>query len=240
VNRLPEYLQRFHEELTKEWKGSLVRVNSIKKIETNAKEYLNKLAKAGYIERVKWGWYWVPDKVEDAWDFLQKDRNFKAIAAQSAASFWNNDFIHRDTIALKVSDRSYAEALKEFGSKRGWNFILEYADPGELRYKKFGNLFVEEIEDSIMDCMQNWAFIDALATLYSNKERIRLKQLLDRAYWKRISKTDVRVRQALEYGCNLINKSLGKEIFPVREPRLEDLYVRREVDEAVERVVELG
>jgi len=218
----------------------LVRVNSIKKIETNAKEYLNKLAKAGYIERVKWGWYWVPDKVEDAWDFLQKDRNFKAIAAQSAASFWNNDFIHRDTIALKVSDRSYAEALKEFGSKRGWNFILEYADPGELRYKKFGNLFVEEIEDSIMDCMQNWAFIDALATLYSNKERIRLKQLLDRAYWKRISKTDVRVRQALEYGCNLINKSLGKEIFPVREPRLEDLYVRREVDEAVERVVELG
>jgi len=237
---MPEYLQRFHEELADQWKGSLVRVNAVKKIEGNAKEYLNKLAKEGYIERVKWGWYWVPDEVKDVWDFLQKDRNFKVLAAQSAASFWNNDFIHRDAIALKVSDISFAKALKEFSSKRGWNFILEYVHQSKIRYKKFGNLFVEEIEDSIMDCMQNWAFIDAFATLYSNKERIRLNQLLKKAYWKRISKTDVRIRQALEYGCNMINKSLGKGIFSVREPMLEDLYVKREIDEAIERVVELG
>jgi hypothetical protein len=109
-----------------------------------------------------------------------------------------------------------------------------------MRYRKFGNLFVEEIEDSIINCIQNWAYTDAFATLYSNKERIRLKQLLGKAYWKRISKTNVRARQALEYGCNLINKSLRKNIFPVREPRLEDLYVKREIDEAIERVVELG
>jgi hypothetical protein len=237
---MPEYLQRFREELAREWRGSLVKVNTVKKIEANAKEYLNKLAKAGYVERVKWGWYWVPDKVEDPWDFLQKDRNFKVIAAQSAASFWNNDFIHREAIALKVDDKSYAKALQEFGAQRGWNFILEYADPSKIRYRKFGNLFVEEIEDSIIDCIQNWAFIDAFATLYSNRRRVRLKQLLERAYWKRISKTNVRARQALEYGCSLLNKSLGKNIFPVRELKLEDMYVKREIDEAIERVVELG
>jgi hypothetical protein len=33
---------------------------------------------------------------------------------------------------------------------------------------------------------------------------------------------------------------LQKNIFPVREPKLEDLYVKREIDEAIERVVELG
>lgn len=237
---MQEYLQRFHEELAREWKGSLVKVNTAKKIEANAKEYLNKLAKAGYIERVKWGWYWVPDKVEDPWDLLEKDRNFKVVAAQSAASFWNNDFVHREVIALKVDDKSYAKALKEFGSKRGWNFVLEYADLSKIRYRKFGNLFVEEIEDSIIDCIQNWAFIDAFAILYSNRRRVRLKQLLERAYWKRISKTNVRARQALEYGCSLVNKSLGKNIFSVREPKLEDMYVKREIDEAIERVVELG
>jgi len=235
-----EYLQRFHEELAKEWKGSLVRVSSVKKIEENAKEYLNKLAKAGYVERIKWGWYWIPDEVEDVWDFLQKDSNFKVLAAQSAASFWNNDFIHRETISLKVDDASFAEALEEFGSKRGWNFVFEYVDPKKIRYKKFGNLFVEDIEDSIVDCLQNWAFVDAFATLYSNRERVHLKSLLEKAYWRRISKTDIRARQVLEYGCSLINKALGKEIFPVREPRLEDLYVKREIDEAIERVVELG
>jgi len=235
-----EYLQRFHEELAGKWKGSLVKVNAAKKIEANAKEYLSKLAKAGYVERVTWGWYWVPDEVKDVWDFLQTDRNFKMLAAQSAASFWNKDFIHREIIILKVDDSSYAKALKDFGSKRGWNFVLEYVDPSKIRCKKFGNLCVEEIEDSIIDCVQNWAFIDAFATLYSNKERISFKQLLQRAYWKRISKTNIRARQALEYGCHLINKSLRKEVFPVRGPRLGDLYVKREIDEAIERVVELG
>ena len=240
MKKTPEYLRRFNEELANQLRGSLVKVNTVKKIEANAKEYLNKSAKAGYIERVKWGWYWVPDKVEDVWDFLQKDRNFKVLAAQSAASFWNNDFIHRDVIALKVDDRSYAKALQVFGSKRGWNFILEYVDRSAVRYRKFGNLFVEEIEDSIIDCIQNWAFVDAFAILYSNRKRIRFEQLLERAYWKRVSKTNVRVRQVLEYGCNLVNKSLEKDVFSVRKPRLEDFYVKRGIDEAVERVVELG
>jgi len=237
---MPEYLQRFRQELEKRWKGSLVRVNTVKKIEPNAKEYLNKLAKAGAVERVKWGWYWIPDKVKDVWDFLQKDRNFKVLAAQSAASFWNNDFIHRDVVVLKIDDMSFAKALKEFGSKKGWNFSIERADKSKIKYRRFGNLFVEEIEDIIIDCLQNWAFVDAFATLYANRKKIGLKQLLEKAYWKRIARTDVRTRQALGYGCSLVNRALGKNLFSVREPRLEDAYMKREIDEAVEKVVELG
>jgi len=32
----------------------------------------------------------------------------------------------------------------------------------------------------------------------------------------------------------------GEALFPHREPKLEDDFVRKEIDEAVEKVVELG
>ena len=74
-----EYLQRFYERLRKEYAGSLVKVENIKPMEPNAKEYLNKLAKAGLIEKVRWGWYWVPDKIRDPLDFFEKDKGFKMV-----------------------------------------------------------------------------------------------------------------------------------------------------------------
>lgn len=82
--------------------------------------------------------------------------------------------------------------------------------------------------------------MDAFATLCSNRDKIKLEDLLERSYWKRVRGTKVRVRQALEYGCYLINKLVGKEIFRTRKPKLEDEYVKREIGEAVEKVVELG
>ena len=114
---MPEYLTQFSKKL-KLYEGSLVSVKSVKGIEPNAKEYLNKLSKEGSIERVKWGWYWVTAEVKDVWDFLEKDQNFKVVSAQTAASFWNNDFVHRDVYVLKVNDKSYGKALKEFGKKK--------------------------------------------------------------------------------------------------------------------------
>jgi len=237
---MSNYLKEFHERL-REWRGSLVRVKSLKSIEPNAKEYLNKLSKEGLIERVKWGWYWVPTEIKDVWDFLEKDKNFKVISAQTAASFWNYDFIHRDVYVLKVRDKSFGKALKEFARRRGWNVEAEYSkDFSKAKYKKFGKLLVEDMEDNVIECLQNWAFTDAFATLYSNRDRISLDRLYKESYWKRVSKTDVRVRQALEYGCHRINELSGKELFPSREPKLEDDFVRREIDEAVEKVVELG
>jgi hypothetical protein len=236
---MPEYLTQFSKKL-KPYEGSLVSVKSVKGTEPNAKEYLNKLSKVGSIERVKWGWYWVPTEVKDVWDFLEKDQNFKVVSAQTAASFWNNDFVHRDVYVLKVKDKSYGKALKEFGKKKGWNFEVEYSkDASKIKYRKIGNLLVENIEENVIECIQNWAFADAFATLSENKDKINLDRLYKESYWKRISKTNVRAKQALEYGFHQLGELGGVE-FPHRETKLEDNFVKREIDEAIERVVELG
>jgi hypothetical protein len=236
---MPEYLTEFIEKL-RALEGSLVRVKSIRGIEPNAKEYLSKSSKEGLIERVKWGWYWVPTQIRDVWDFLEKDKNFKVISAQTAASFWNNDFVHRDVYVLRVKDKSYGKALKEFAKKKGWTFEVEYSrDPSKIKYRKIGNLFVEDIEENVIECLQNWAFTDAFATLYENRGRINLDRLYKKSYWKRISKTNVRARQVLEYGFHQIGELSGVE-FPHRETKLEDAFVKREIDEAIEKVVELG
>jgi hypothetical protein len=236
---MPEYLTAFRKRL-KPYEGSLVKVNSVKGIEPNAKEYLNKLSKEGSIERIKWGWYWVPTEVENVWDFLEKDKNFKVVSAQTAASFWNNDFVHRDVYVLKVKDKSYGKALKEFGRKRGWNLEVEYPkDVSKIKYRKIGNLLVEDIEENVIECLQKWAFADAFATLYENKDKINIHRLYKDSYWKRISKTNVRVKQALEYGFHQLEEMGGVE-FPHRETKLEDSFMKREIDEAIEKVVELG
>jgi hypothetical protein len=236
---MPEYLTEFNKKL-KPFKGSLIRVNSVKGIEPNAKEYLNKLAKEGSVERVKWGWYWIPSEVKDVWDFLGTDKNFKVVSAQTAASFWNSDFVHRDIYVLKVKDKSYGKALKKFAKKRGWTVEVEYAkDASKIKYRKFGKLLVEDIEENVIECLQKWAFADAFATLYENRGRISLDRLYKESYWKRISKTNVRAKQALEYGFHRLEER-GEVGFPHREAKLEDDFVRREIDEAIERVVELG
>lgn len=239
MNNIANYLKRFNERLRERYAGCLVKVKDVKKVEQHAKEYLSKLARAGLVEKVRWGWYWVPDDIKDAWDFFEKDKGFKVISCQTAASLWNNDFIHRDAYLLKVSDRSYGKALEEFAKKRGWRVQVEYSVK-PTKYKKAGKLFVEDMDETIIECMNRWAFMDAFATLYYNRDRIKLKELSKKSYWRRIRGTDIRVRQALEYGCHLINELVGKEIFDVREPRLRDEYVKREIEEAVRKVVELG
>jgi hypothetical protein len=236
---MPEYLQEFSKRL-RPFRGSLVRVSSVKEIEPRAKEYLNKASKEGAIERIKWGWYWVPTEISSVWDFLAKDKNFKVVSAQTAASFWNNDFVHRDIYVLKVKDKSYGKALKAFAKKKGWNIEIEYSkDPSKIRYQKVGNLLVEDIEENVIACLQNWAFADAFAILYENKDKIDLNRLYKEAYWKRISKTNVRAKQALEYGLHQLEE-MGGMGFPHRETKLEDDFVKREIDEAIEKVVELG
>lgn len=101
-------------------------------------------------------------------------------------------------------------------------------------------MFVEDMDETIIECVSRRAFMDAFAVLYLNRDRVKLKDLCRRGYWRRVRGTNVRVRQALSYGCYLINKLVGKEMFDVREPKLGDDYVKREVGESVERVVELG
>lgn len=239
VNNLPSYLQRLHGQLLKKYAGSVVRVRDVKEMEPNAKEYLNKLAKARLIEKVGWGCYWVPCDIKDPWDFFEKDKGFKVVSCQTAASLWNNDFIHRDIYVLKVYDRSYGRALEEFAKRRKWRFQVEYVEK-PMKYKKIGRLLVEDVNETIIECVSRWAFIDAFAALYSNRHRVKLCCLLKQSYWKRIRGINVRVRQALEYGCCLMNELIGNRIFDVRKPRLDDEYLKRELEEAVEKVVEIG
>ena len=235
---MKKYLQKFYKQLKGKYAGSLVKVEEIRKIEPNAKEYLNKLSKEGLVERVRWGWYWIPDEIKDAWDFFEKDKNFKVISCQTAASLWNLDFVHRDVFVVKVVDRSYGRALEKFFERRGWRIWVEVVSK-PISYIKMDGLLVESLDETIVECLQRWAFIDGFAALYVNRDKIDLKTLLKKAYWRRIKGTNVRVRQAIEYGCCLINKLTGKIVFNVKEPKIKDEYVKGEVEEAVEKVVEL-
>ena len=61
------YLEQFYRDLSG-WKGSLVKVEHVQN--PHAKEYLHKLARAGFIERVTWGWYWIPEKTDDFLNFI--------------------------------------------------------------------------------------------------------------------------------------------------------------------------
>lgn len=232
-----EYLQDFYKALKKQWSGSLVKVEQVS--QPYAKEYLSKLAKEGLIERVSWGWYWIPSSFEDIWDFLAKDRNYKVIAAQSAASFWNKDFIHRNVYRIKVRDKSYGKALEAFGKAKGWEIVTEPLEK-ETKYVKVGKLLVEDISQTIVDCIQDWAFADAFAALYVNRKRIDWDELLQESYWKRVSGTDIRARQVLEYAGRLFNQFLNQQFFRTPKPRLEDEFLRKEIEESVEKVVQVA
>ena len=67
------YLDDFNNLLRARWMGSLVKVAAVAGVEPNAKEYLHNAAGAGMVERVAWGWYWVPDEVDGFFDFLARD-----------------------------------------------------------------------------------------------------------------------------------------------------------------------
>jgi hypothetical protein len=227
--------------LRKGYKGSLIKVNKIKELDPNAKKYLNKLSKAGYIERITWGWYWVPDDYRDFYDFLKKDRNFKVLSGQSAASFWDYDFVHRDIYNLKVGDHSYKKALETFAKSKGWEVQVDYVkDIPESNYVIKGGIYVETPEDTVIDCLRRWAFLDAFAVLYTNKYRIRLKELYRRTYWKRIARSDVRIKQALEYGTYRFYKLSGEQVFKTRKTTIEDELIRKDIDEAIEKVAEFA
>lgn len=231
-------MKKFHGQLKSQYASSLVRVSDAKKIHPYAKQYLIKLAREGMVEKIDWGWYFVPGKADDIWSFLRSDRNFKVISGQSAASFYNQDFIHRDVVVLKVADRSYGRALKEYAKRRGWHVELEYVV--NIRTRKINGLLVEELEDTVMDCLQRWAFTDAFAAVYSNRRKVDLKRLERNAQWRRISGTGVRMRQALNYGLNQMNELAGRNCFPEQDVRLTDIFIRSEIDEAVEKIVEIA
>jgi hypothetical protein len=241
VNDVTDYLMKFNNKLKRKYKGSLVKVENIKTIEPNAKKYLNNLAKVNNIEKISWGWYWVPSKTKDFFDFLRQDKNFKIITSQTAASFWNYDFIHRDTYAIKVINKSFGKALHVFCTRKGWDVKVEYIKPSSnIKYSNSRGLLIEDMEDNIIDCLKNWAFTDAFATIYENKNNIDFNRIFKRTYWMRISRSKVRIKQALEYGCSKMNEAIGRNLFPSRVIEFTDQYIKREIDESIEKVMDLA
>jgi hypothetical protein len=238
---MTDYLTKFNKRLKRKWKGSLVKVNHIKPMEPNAKKYLNNLSKANLIEKIIWGWYWIPKPTKDFFDFLRQDKNFKIVSSQTAASFWNYDFIHRNVYTIKVIDRSYGKAVEIFCKRKGWNVKVECIKPqSNIKYIKIKGLVIEDIEDNIIDCLKNWAFTDAFATVYENRNNIDFKKIFQQTYWIRISKSNVRIKQALEYGCSKMNQAMGKNLFPSRVIEFRDQFIKREIDESIEKVIDLA
>ncbi len=222
---MEEYLKEFLENLTRKWSGSLLKVSFVS--HKNAKEYVNKLAKKGKIEKVTWGWYYIPDESETPLDFLRKDRNFKVLVSQTAASFWNGDFIHRNVYFMVVEDKSYKKALASFAGKRGWNFRIDVKENAkeEIEFTRKNGLNVEKPAESAAECLQNWAFTDAFSVVLSNKG---VKTELKEFYWKRISGTNVRIGQVINYGLN------RKKTTKIPES------VKEDIDESIEKVMEFA
>jgi len=235
------YLEQFSSALMEKWKGSLLKVSEAKRIDIRAKEYLYRLGKLGEIERVHWGWYYVPEeKQQGVWDFLTSDKGFKVLIKQTAASIWNYDFVHRNVYRLAVKDASYKKALERFGKEKGWIFEVEYYDKMPFEYKEVDRLFIETPESCLVNCMADWAFLDAFAVLYFRKDDISFDKVRELARWKRISRTETRVWNAIKYGCRLFNDQIGKKVFNVKATRLEQGDVKELVEEAVEKVMEFA
>jgi len=136
-------LETFKVALVEDFSGSLFKVRDAEKVHPRAKEYLHGLGKDGEIRRVSWGWYCIPEEYRDPWDFLTRDRGFKIVIKQTAASAWNYDFIHRDVYRLAVEDSSYKRALEGFARQMGWNFEVEYHNKIPYEYKRVDKLFIE-------------------------------------------------------------------------------------------------
>lgn len=214
-------------------------VAEARQVEPNAEKYLLRLAKRGEIEKVSRGWYWVPAESEDVFAFLTRERHFKVLQKQTAASWWNGDFIHCDYFSVAVKDKSYGRALEDFAASQGWNVSVEARDLKEIKYRRIrGNLYVEALEETIVDCVKEWAFVDAFASLHENRDSVDWARVT-RHYWERIPRTDTRVGQVLQYGTTVLGRE-GQVGYPATRARLSDSFVRRQVEEAAEKVIELG
>lgn len=142
---------------------------------------------------------------------------------------------------IKVRSRSYGKAVEEFCKLNGWNVEIEYIKPrSNIKYIKINGLLIEDMEDNIINCLKNWAFTDAFAIVFENRNNIDFKKILERTYWMRIKRSNVRIKQALEYACSKLNEAMDKNLFLSREIEFTDQYIKREIDESIEKVMDLA
>jgi len=232
------YLDAFNTVLRRNYLGSLFSVKHAYWIHPSAKEYLHRLKNLGEVRRVCWGWYYIP-RDQNVWDFLVTDKNFKVLIKQTAASVWNYDFVHRNVYKLAVKDKSFKRALEAFGKKQGWIFEVEVYEKIPYEYERIGNLLVESLESSIVSCIADWSFLDALATLYFRREEVDFRKLRRISRWKRLSRSNTRVWSIIKYACNLFNENFEERFFDIRRTTLSE-DIKELVDEAVSKVIEFA
>jgi predicted transcriptional regulator of viral defense system len=233
------YLEQFKKRLEKQWKGSLVSVAEAKAIEPNARKYLSQLAQQAQIEKIIWGWYWVPEKYRDFFDFLGKEQHFKVVQKQTAGAFWNGDFIHRDVYRIAVRDRSYGMALEKLAGSHGWKIQIETKDFKKSTYQRVGRICVERLEDTIVDCVKEWAFTDAFASLHQHYKKVDWDKI-SRRYWERLSGSNARVGSVLKYATSIMNHQMGTKFYSANRSRISDGFIKRQIEEAAEKVVDLA
>lgn len=233
-----QYLDAFQYSLERRWKGRLVSVREATRIEPNAKEYLRTLVARESIEKVTWGWYWIPDAYRDVFEFLAKQRHVTVVQKQTAAAVWNSDFVHRDQYRIAVTDHSYGRALQAFRTQRGWNITVETRQFQRDEYTKVGNLSVTSLETTIIDCIKEWAFADAFAAVYENRDTIKWQRLA-RHTWERIPRTSTRVGQVLAYGTALLKAATTHAPLSTLSA-ISDPFVRGQVEEAAHQVAALA
>jgi hypothetical protein len=147
--------------------------------------------------------------------------------------------VHRDVVTLYVKDKSYGKALEKFCKKRGWKLEISNSEESP-ECVKIGKLYVQDLGENIVDCTTRWAFVDAFATIYENRRKINLEKIAEHYYWNRLSGSNTRIGQVLGYAFRKFNDAMKKEVFPNYRTRLPDKFVRRTIDEAVEKVIEFA
>ncbi len=230
-------LKKFYDKLYKNFKGSLVTYNHVKNIDKNAKEYLNQLADKNKIDEIITNWYYIKDNFKDEIDFLSKDKNFKIISGISAASFWNYEFIQHNVCRVLVNNKEYAKTLEKFSEKHNLKINVIYSK-NLPKYIKADNLLIETIEYCIIDCLTDYAFIDAFSTIYEQKKDINLENLLKLSYHKTLPNSNIKLNQILYYAFNKFNEISERRIFADYNVNLKDHFIKRSLDEAIEKILD--
>ena len=100
-------------------------------------------------------------------------------------------------------------------------------------------MYVESLEDTIVDCVKDWAFADALSSLHENKDRVDWRRIFSHS-WERISGTNTRVGQVVKYGTSIIGRETGSSAYAESKTAIPDDFVRRQVEEAAAKVIEFA
>ncbi|MBZ5536966.1 MAG: hypothetical protein LAO31_13520 [Acidobacteriia bacterium] len=108
--------------------------------------------------------------------------------------------------------------MEKLASSHGWKIQTETKDFKKNEYERVGRVYVERLEDTIVDCVKEWAFADAFASLQQHYKKVDWDKI-SRRYWERLSGSNVRVGSVLltQEFTELDKKNVLKKLAKLRE-----------------------